>query len=69
MTVFPATFSVPVREDVAVFAATRYETLPLPVPDEPLVIVIQLASLVAVHAHPFPVLTETVPLPPLADIC
>ena len=58
--------SVPVRRWPVVLAATEYCTVPLPEPLAPDVIVIQLALLVAVHAHPAPVVTPTMPDPPLA---
>ena len=41
--------SVPVRAEAAVFAATENPTEPFPVPLAPLLIVIQLALLTAVH--------------------
>jgi hypothetical protein len=47
--VSPAMVMVPVREAVVVFAATEYPTLLLPVPDAPLVMVIQLTLLTAVQ--------------------
>ena len=60
VTVCPATVSVPVRDVVAVFAATVYVTLPLPVPLPPAVTVIQLALLVAPQAHAVVVVTVVV---------
>ena len=42
-------------------------TEPFPLPLEPEVIVIQLALLVAVQAHPFGAVTATLPVPPLAE--
>jgi hypothetical protein len=60
----PAMVSVPVRI-APVFAATVKLTDPAPVPLEPLVTVIQLASLTAVHAQPDCVVTVTgPPVPP-----
>jgi hypothetical protein len=53
--------TVPVRDTVVVFAATLYATLPLPLPVAPLVIVIHDALLVALHEHPVPAVTLTVP--------
>jgi hypothetical protein len=53
--------SVPVREP-PVFAATRYRTVPSPVPDAPEVIVIHDTLLVAVHVHPLVVSTFTLPV-------
>lgn len=55
--------SVPVRAAL-VFAATEYETAPLPVPVEPAVIVIQLALLRAFQLQELPVTTFTEPVPP-----
>jgi hypothetical protein len=60
--VCPAMLSVPVREDVAVFALAEKFTVPLPLPDAPAVIVSQDAPLVAVHAHPAAALTPTEPV-------
>ena len=60
--------SVPVREAPLPFVATLNVTEPLPLPLAPDVIVIHKALLVAVHAHPPVVDTETViPLPPDAN--
>jgi hypothetical protein len=47
-----------------VFAATRYSTEPLPLPDAPDVIVSQLAFPVAVQAQPDPAVTLIVPVDP-----
>ena len=55
--VCPATVSEPDRGPTDVFAATVNPTVPLFVPLLPLVIVIQLALLVAVHAQPLDVVT------------
>ena len=56
--------SVPVRS-APVFSATVKLTDPVPVPLAPLVIVIQLTLLTAVHAQPVCVVTVTgPPLPP-----
>jgi hypothetical protein len=56
--------SVPVRASPG-FDATLNVTDPLPVPDAPLVIVIQSTFDVALHEHVVPVVTDTVPpLPP-----
>ena len=57
MTVWPATVSVPVREDVAVFAAIEKATIPLPLPLAPEVMVNQASLLVAVHVQPVAVVT------------
>jgi hypothetical protein len=45
------------RGAVVPFAVTLYVTVPLPNPEAPLVIVIQLAPWAAVQAHPETVLT------------
>ena len=58
VTVFPATVSVPVRA-APVFAATRKLTPPIPEPLPPLVIVIQLTLLTAVHGQLVPLDTES----------
>jgi hypothetical protein len=52
---------VPARA-VPVFAATLKPTVPLPVPEAPLVTVIHGAPLTAVHAHAAVVVTVTVPM-------
>ena len=62
MNVRPAIVNVPVRSLPVVFAGTVKVTVPFPVPLDPFVIVIQLALLTAVHAHPDCVVTETVPV-------
>src|ERR1043165_6457828 len=60
----PAIVSVPVRAP-PVFAATVNVTVPVPVRVAPLVIVIQLTLLAAVHAQPDCVVTVTgPPVPP-----
>jgi hypothetical protein len=47
-------------------AATRYDTVPLPVPLAPAVIVTHDASSVAVHVQALPVVTTlTVPIAPV----
>ena len=58
VTVFPATVNVPVRSG-PVFAATTKFTPPMPDPLAPLVIVIQLTLLTAVHAQLVPLDTES----------
>ena len=58
--------SVPVRLKPA-FAATVNATEPLPLPFAPDVIMIHGAPLLAVQAHPLPVVTATTRLPPAAD--
>ncbi len=57
---------VPVREDVPVLLATEYETVPLPEPLEPAVIVMNVALLTADHVQPAPAVTLTLPVPPAA---
>ncbi|KJU86896.1 hypothetical protein MBAV_000910, partial [Candidatus Magnetobacterium bavaricum] len=53
---------VPIRRLAPVFAVTEYATVPLPVPEAPEVIVIQLSLLFAVHAQVDAVVTLTLPL-------
>jgi hypothetical protein len=62
--VLPAMVSVPVRDVVAVVAATANVTVPFAEPEAPPVTVSHDALLVALHAHPAPAATPTVPLPP-----
>jgi hypothetical protein len=64
--VLPPIVSVPVRGDVAVFAATLYVIEPLPLP-VPAVTVIQASLLVAAQAQPLAAVTVTVPVP-AADV-
>ena len=65
VTVCAATVSEPVRSEVVGFPATKYETVPLPVPLPLLITAIQGALLLtAVHAHPLVVVTATVSEPP-----
>ena len=66
MNVLPATVSVPVREVVAVVAATVKPTDPVPVPLPPALILSQPALLVADQPQPAPAVTPTVPVPPAA---
>jgi len=62
--VWPAIVIVPTRA-APLFAATLNDTDPLPVPDAPLVTVIQSTFDTAVHEQVAPVVTDTVPvLPP-----
>jgi hypothetical protein len=68
VTVWPATVSVPVRVDEPPLAATSYETVPLPDPLDPDVIVIHDALLVAVQLQPAAVVTSTLALPPLGGM-
>src|SRR5689334_18361747 len=66
----PATVNVPARALGAGFGSTVNETVPFPVPLLPLVIVIQPALLVAVHAHPLLVVTAAVEeLPAALMLC
>jgi hypothetical protein len=50
--VLPAIVRVPVREEAPVFAATLNDTVPLSVPEAPLVIVSQGALLAAAQPQP-----------------
>jgi hypothetical protein len=63
----PATVTVPFLS-APTFGATAKFTVPLPLPVAPELIVIQDTLLVAVHAHPVPVVTETATGPPGAAI-
>jgi hypothetical protein len=56
---------VPVRWGPELASAVN-PTLPLPVPEAPEVIVIQVALLTAIHEHPFWLVTVTLSLPPPA---
>ncbi len=64
--------SVPVRGDVAVFAAMEKATVPLPLPLAPDVIVSQASLLVAVQLQPAAVVTlllpEPAPAPGVSDV-
>jgi hypothetical protein len=62
--VCPPTLIVPVRWVVPALAATLNVTVPLPDPEAPLEMVIQLTLLAAVHAHPPEADTVNEPLPP-----
>jgi hypothetical protein len=64
VTVFPATVSVPVRAG-PVFAATMKFTPPMPEPLAPLVIVIHVTLLTAVHGQLVPLDTESALVVPL----
>ena len=66
MKVAPAIATVPVRSAVEGFAATLKSAPPEPDPVAPLVSVIHAALLAAVHAHPAPVVTVLLPVPPAA---
>jgi hypothetical protein len=61
--VSPATVSVPTRPG-PVFGAAVKLTVPLPLPDAPLLIESQGALLIAVHAQPPGAVTPTEPVPP-----
>jgi hypothetical protein len=64
--VWPAMVAVPVRAVVTVFAATESATVPLPLPLAPLEIVSHDALLVAVHAQPARLVTDTLAAWPAA---
>ena len=68
VTVWPATVTVALRDEAAVFAVAVTLTLPSPDPLAPLVTVSQLALLVAVHVHPAGAINVTAALPPPATI-
>ena len=68
MNVCDAISSVPLRVCPAGLAATENETVPLPFPLAPLVILIQLALLVADHGHPASEVTSVEWVPPLAAV-
>ncbi len=57
VTVWPATVSVPVRDEVPVLAAMEKATVPLPLPVTPDVMLSQETLLVAVHEQPVAVVT------------
>lgn len=64
----PAIVSVAVRDPDVVLDAAVNPTLPEPVRFVPFEIVTHEAPLVALHVHPAPVVTATVPVPPAAPI-
>ena len=66
MKVEPAMVIDPVRLAVVVLAAALNDTDPLPVPEAPLVTVIQLLLLTAVHVHQSAAVTTLLPVPPAA---
>lgn len=66
MNVWPAIASVPVRCEVLALGATLKLAVPLPLPLEPPVTVIQLAAVVVVHEHPAGAVTVAEPVPPPA---
>jgi len=59
--IWPPTVTVAVRELAPVFTVVEKETVPLPEPELPLVIVSQLAVLAAFQAQVEPVVTATAP--------
>jgi hypothetical protein len=65
---WPAIVRVAVLARVVVFAAAVNLTLPEPLPEAPLVIVTHDALLVDDQVQPVPVVTVTVPLPPVPGI-
>jgi hypothetical protein len=64
--VLPAIVRVPLRVEVAVFAAIANAVVPLPVPDAPLVMVSHAALDAAVHGQPLPAVTDTEAEPAVA---
>jgi hypothetical protein len=72
VTALPAAVNVAERWLVVVFAPIAKATVPLPLPDDPLVIVSQDWLLLAVQAHPDVVVTDTLPFtapaPTLAEV-
>lgn len=63
MTVWPAIVTVPILA-AAVFTAALIDTVPLPLPEAPAVIVNHDVLLVAVHGQPSPAVTFTGLVPP-----
>jgi hypothetical protein len=61
----PATVIVVFCAVVEVLAVAEYDTVPLPEPLAPLVMLSQLADSVAVHAQPLGAVTVAEPVPPL----
>jgi hypothetical protein len=55
-----------VRGDPLLELSAANVTVPGPLPDAPLMIFSQSSFAVAVHAQPSPVVTLTVPVPPIA---
>lgn len=62
--VFPAIVSVPVRLPEELFALTLNDTDPVPIPDAPLVTVIQSLLLTAVQVHQYAAFTVAAPTVP-----
>jgi len=69
VTVYPATVSVPVRLAPVLLRATAYVTVPLPLPEAPDVIVIQVTLLFAVQVQPAGAVTERLPVYPVGVEC
>jgi hypothetical protein len=68
--VLPAIVSVPVRDDVELFAAVEKLTVPFPEPVAPEVTVIQPTLLAAVQLHAAGAVTAVLPVPPAdATLC
>ncbi len=65
--VFPAIVDAAVL-DAPVFAVTLYDTVPLPVPLAPEVMVAQETPVAADQVHPLCVVTVTLPVPPDAPM-
>jgi hypothetical protein len=57
--------NVPVRLAMEVFVETEYLTVPLPVPEAPDTILIQITLLAAVQEHPVGEVTFTEAFPPI----
>ena len=66
--VVPAIVSVPLRLVVPPLGAAVNVTVPEPVPDAPVLIVIHAALLTAVQTQPVPTVTVLLPVPPPAAI-
>ena len=64
VTAWPAMVTVPTRDAAPVLAGICSVTLPLPAPNAPLVMLIQVAAPVAVQPHPVGAVTVTVTDPP-----
>jgi hypothetical protein len=64
--VAPPTVRVPVRLALPELAATVNDTVPVPVPADPAVTVIHVASLTAVHAQIVEAVAVVLPEPPVA---
>lgn len=64
----PAMVSVALRAELVVLAAAKNDTVPAPLPLAPLLIVTHEAPLAAVQPQPLLAATDTMLLPPLADI-